>query len=96
MTFLYDFIFGMGVTALVAILALLLVFAFYMIANSRDERKNAIKVYEVIVRVYYGHGKAVKFEYIQAKNKQEVWQELCDRYEGCPHNYQVERVRKCK
>lgn len=96
MAFLYDFVFGMGVTSLVCILALLLVFAFYMIANSRNERKNTIKVYEVTVRVYYDHGEAVKFEYIQAKNKQEVWQELCDRYEGCPHNYQVERMKQCK
>lgn len=96
MDFLYDFIFGMGVSAIVAILALLLIVVSYMIVNSRDAYKNTFKVYEVTVRVYYDHDETVRFEYIQAKNKQEMWQELYDRYERCLHNYRVERIRKCK
>ena len=85
-----------GATTIVIIIALLLVLACHKIANSDDKYKNVFKVYEATIHVYCDYGEKVNFEYVKAKNKQDVWLELYDRYEGCPHNYRVERVRKCK
>lgn len=67
-----------------------------IIKEAINTRKVKIKTYEATVRVFYDHDETVRFEYVKAKNKQEVWQELYDRYERCSHNYRVERIRKCR